>query len=136
MARFGVIRAPTGLPRLHRKIVMGRTKGWRMSAKGVHTSGPWKVYHAKLRSQLRGSPKIIEIQSDHGAPIVQWSGFDNSERLKKTHLANARLMAAAPDMLDVLRNIDAMFSRLQLTLEETAVFEALDAVIRKAEGRR
>jgi hypothetical protein len=105
-----------------------------MTAKGKHTSGPWKVYHAALRPQL-SNKKIIEIQSDHGNAIVQWSGFDNSERLQKTHLANAHLMAAAPDMLAVLRRIDACFSRLQCNHNETSVFKALDDAIAKAEGR-
>lgn len=66
----------------------------------MHTSGPWKVYHAKLRPQFSG--RIIEVQDDHGKPVVTWSGFDNYDRLKKTHLANARLIAAAPEMLNAL----------------------------------
>lgn len=106
-----------------------------MTAKGKHTPGPWKVYHAALRPQF-STDKIIEIQSDHGNAIVQWAGFDNCDRLKKTHLANACLMAAAPDMLAVLRRIDACFSRLQRDHNETAVFKALDEAIAKAEGRR
>ena len=72
-----------------------------MSAKGKPTSGPWKVYHELLRPQFRGN-KIIEIQDNDGNAIVKWSGFDDSNRLKKTHLANARLMAAAPTMLRAL----------------------------------
>ena len=69
--------------------------------KGKHTSGPWKVYHQELRKQFPGH-KIIEVQDDHGYAVVQWSGFDNSDRLKNVHLANARLIAAAPDLLAAL----------------------------------
>lgn len=105
-----------------------------MSAKGKHTSGPWKVYHAALRPQLSNT-KIIEIQSDHGDAIVQWAGFDNCERLKKTHLANARLMAAAPDMLGLLRRIAGTFSRLQATDEEAEIFKDIDAAIAKVGDR-
>lgn len=57
------------------------------------TPGPWKVYHALLRKQFPGN-RIIEIQDANGDAVVMWSGFDNSDRLKKTHLANARLIAA------------------------------------------
>lgn len=106
-----------------------------MSAKGEHTPGPWKVYNAALRPRF-SRDTIIEIQSDHGNAIVQWAGFDNCNRFKKTHLANARLMAAAPDMLSVLHQIDAVFGRLHSTNEERAIFKALDAAIKKAEGRK
>lgn len=75
-----------------------------MGKQAKPTSGPWKVYHALLRPQFPGS-KIIEIQDDHGDAIVTWSGFDNSDRLKKTHLANARMMASAPDLLAALRSL-------------------------------
>jgi hypothetical protein len=46
--------------------------------------------------------------------------------------ANARLIAAAPDMLSVLHRVDAIFSRLQATKEEAEFFIALDAAIAKA----
>ncbi|MGB7022333.1 MAG: hypothetical protein WBD73_00910 [Candidatus Acidiferrales bacterium] len=73
--------------------------------KGKHTSGPWKVYHQELRKQFPGH-KIIEVQDDHGNAVVQWSGFDNSDRLKKVHLANARLIAAAPDLLAAAQKLE------------------------------
>jgi hypothetical protein len=66
-----------------------------------HTSGPWKVYHALLRPQFPGH-KIIEVQDRDGQAVVQWAGFDNCDRREKTHLANAHLMAAAPDLLAAL----------------------------------
>ena len=70
-------------------------------SKGKHTPGPWKVYHALLRPQFPGE-KIIEVQDADGNAVVKWTGFDDSGRLKKTHLANARLMAGAPDLLTAL----------------------------------
>lgn len=105
-----------------------------MSKLAAHTSGPWKVYHALLRQQFPGN-KIIEIQDDHGHAVVQWAGFDNSDRLKKTHLANARLIAAAPDMLQALRAADEVISRLQLTKDEAAAIALIERAIAKAEGR-
>lgn len=106
-----------------------------MSAKGKHTPGPWKVYHAALRPQL-SRDRIIEIQSDHGNAIVQWSGFDNSDRLKKTHLANARLMAAAPDMLRAMKATKSILANFCESDENMKLYDEFCNAIAKAEGRR
>lgn len=60
--------------------------------KNKHTPGPWKVWTAR-RS------KDIEIQHNGKVPIVKWSGFDESFRKHSEHLANARLLAASPELL-------------------------------------
>jgi hypothetical protein len=75
-----------------------------MGKPAKHTPGPWKVYYALLRPQFPCA-RIIEVQDDHGNAVVQWAGFDNADRLKKTHLANARLMAGAPDLLSALTKL-------------------------------
>lgn len=107
-----------------------------MSAKGVHTSGPWKVYHELLRPQFPGR-KIIEIQTDHGHAVVQWSGFDNSDRLQKTHLANARLMAAAPDLYRAAqRALECLSASYSQPQDATAIIADLKAAIARVEGRR
>src|SRR4051812_459009 len=63
----------------------------------VHTKGSWHVYSAPLRP---GFPTpVIEIQDDNGEPIVKWTGFDGADQPKRTKLANARLMAASPELL-------------------------------------
>jgi len=105
------------------------------NAKGKHTSGPWKVYHALLRPQFSGH-KIIEIQSDHGEPIVTWAGFDNSDRLKKTHLANARLMAAAPTMLRMMKAAKPILANFCESDENRKLYDEFCNAIAKAEGRR
>lgn len=106
-----------------------------MSAKGTHTSGPWTVYHAPLRPQFPGN-KIIEIQDDHGHAVVQWAGFDNSERLKKTHLANARLMAAAPTMLKMMKAARPILANFCESDETIKIYDDFCDAIAKAEGRR
>src|SRR5260221_9846066 len=105
-----------------------------MTVKGKHTPGPWKVYHAALRPQF-SSNKIIEIQSDHAKAIVQWMGFDDSDRSKKTHLANAQLMAAAPDMLAALKAVAPIVAREGDGEAEQAAYDALCVAIAKAEGK-
>jgi hypothetical protein len=61
-----------------------------------HTPGPWKMYSGKLRPKF--PTPIIEVQTVDGTPVVPWPGFDDSDRSKREHLANARLIAAAPEM--------------------------------------
>lgn len=105
-----------------------------MSAKGKHTSGPWKVYHALLRPQFPGD-KIIEIQSDHGEAIVTWAGFDNADRLKKTHLANAHLIAAAPTMLKMMKATRSILANFCESDENMKLYDDFCNAIAKAEGR-
>lgn len=106
-----------------------------MSAKGTHTPGPWRVYHALLRPQFPGN-KIIEIQDDHGRAIVQWVGFDNSDRLKQTHLANAHLMAAAPTMLKMMKAVRPILANFAENDENLKLYDDFCRVIAKAERRR
>jgi hypothetical protein len=70
-----------------------------------HTPGPWKVYHQELRKQFPGH-KIIEVQTREGQAVIPWGGFDSCDMTKKQKLANARLIAKAPDMLILLRCIE------------------------------
>lgn len=66
-----------------------------------HTQGPWKVLHAKLRPQF---PVLItEVQDAAGNAVVAWAGFDGVPQKKDEMLANASLIAAAPDLLEVSR---------------------------------
>lgn len=106
-----------------------------MAAKGNHTSGPWKVYHAALRRQFSGN-KIIEVQSDHGEAVVAWAGFDNSDRLKKTHLANARLIAAAPTMLQMMKAARPILANFCESDDAMKLYDDFCDAIAKAEGRR
>jgi hypothetical protein len=63
-----------------------------------HTPGPWRHYHGKLRPQF---PNLIhEIVDKNGEAIVKWGGFDGVDLPKKQIAANARLMAAAPELLE------------------------------------
>ncbi|MGD0420567.1 MAG: hypothetical protein ABSA68_13475 [Xanthobacteraceae bacterium] len=106
-----------------------------MSAKGKHTSGPWKVYHALLRPQFPGK-KIIEVQDDHGNAVVKWSGFDDSDRLKKTHLANAHLIAAAPMMLRAMKATQSIIADFADSDEDIKLYDEFCDAIAKAEHRQ
>jgi len=64
--------------------------------KNKHTPGPWKVWASK-------QSKDIEIQHNGKVPIVKWAGFDESFREHGEHLANAKLMAGSPELLDACK---------------------------------
>lgn len=106
-----------------------------MGKKGTPTPGPWHVYHAPLRPPPFNS-MIIEVQDADGASIVQWSGFDNSDRLKKTHLANAKLMAAAPTMLRMMKAARSILANFAEGDENLKLYEDFCDAIAKAEGRK
>ena len=89
-----------------------------------HTPGPWTF-------RLNGGDFVIETQP-HGedvAVIHSTFGGTNDDN------ANARLIAAAPDMLAALRAVQMWSWELPLLLREHQRMQAVDAPIAKAEGR-
>ena len=101
------------------------------------TPGPWKVQALHVEGQeiiLRthgemtiGAPEAYAVAS---VPLrhVSING----------QLANARLIAAAPDMLEALKGVLASFHESVTTAESLTEFPALQAVaqaIAQAEGR-
>ena len=62
----------------------------------LHTEGPWRVFDAFTNIEIvTDRPTAYETES-----LVQFKGQRNAK-------ANARLMAAAPDLLDALRDVVA-----------------------------
>lgn len=70
--------------------------------KNQHTPGPWKTYT---------SGKVVEVQASDGKPVISRSGFDESNTPLKVHEANARLIAAAPELLAMCRRLYAWVGR-------------------------
>ncbi len=72
------------------------------------TPGPWKHYRNKLRPNFGGV--INEVQSaERKVPVIQWSGFDNSNKAEAKHAANARFIALA-NPTTILSLLDALAS--------------------------
>lgn len=64
----------------------------------MHTPGPWSVFH-------RHGTIAIDIGAEATGTrpnIVDWPGFDANDLDQKTNLANARLIASAPALLEAL----------------------------------
>jgi len=92
-----------------------------------HTKGPWKVYFTK------DGGKIIGIGDAEGAGVTDphfglWSSGEEQE-------ANARLIAAAPDLLEACKAaLSVIKANFPTEQSEFMALEKLDAAIAKAEG--
>jgi hypothetical protein len=63
-----------------------------------HTPGPWE-----LSNDHKPSPYVIrQVGRFGGLASVKFHGFNKTERAREEQAANARLIAAAPDLLDAL----------------------------------
>jgi len=64
-----------------------------------HTPGPWHVGPSKLRGS--NSPNGAQITTDDGFVVVSMP--QKADRSLDTKMADARLIAAAPDLLSALK---------------------------------
>ncbi len=104
-----------------------------------HTPGPWRVQNGYLtiyalthgdHGTTRAIAKAVHSDHEHGPAV----SFDEAE-------ANARLISAAPDLLEAARKarsaIDALMGDTDLDGDESQEFlamQALSAAIAKAEA--
>jgi hypothetical protein len=77
-----------------------------------HTPGPWKVINPATRKNINNTPQIIAMKG-----MVPLASIPNASRvvanlhngpfakIREEINANARLIAAAPDLLDALKKI-------------------------------
>lgn len=108
----------------------------------THTPGPWRTY-----PNAEGLNLEIETANDFPpAEIarVHWmADGKNNEALKQESLANARLIAAAPELLEALKEstnaIDALVKYLGKVVNEDTSFvitlNKCKRAISKAEGK-
>jgi hypothetical protein len=93
----------------------------------MHTPGPWIASEA-------GPDSLAEIRSASSTtPVVNWQGFDDCFREDDEHNANARLIAAAPDLLAACKV--ALEYLAPVCISSQAIPNMLRAAIAKAEGR-
>jgi hypothetical protein len=92
-----------------------------------HTPGPWKVGI--------GSVRTVDVDENDFYQCVCETPF-KTEINHPTWEANARLIAMAPEMLDLLKRMDLRLSdRKKLSTETKHLFFEMKNVIAKAEGR-
>lgn len=90
-----------------------------------HTPGPWKVKFKKdcdwqIRSADGYSILAIPHDEEYGRPSED--------------SANANLIAAAPEMFEVLETMRAYFDHRNLTPPDKAAIQTMDMIIKKARG--
>jgi hypothetical protein len=88
-----------------------------------HTPGPWK------EAMWSGRVAIIHDHTDDGTFDVVVACNDQAPTL-----ADARLIAAAPDLLAALKACEPFCKGHQETPEKAARYAAVRAAIQKAEG--
>jgi hypothetical protein len=71
----------------------------------VHTNGPWEADATHCRTAINSKATANSLRK-HVA-MVNLTKNPEYEITKQEHEANARLIAAAPEMLEVLRWLDA-----------------------------
>ena len=95
-------------------------------SKDKHTPGPWH-YGGHTNIYAYYQRELLHSRVVACVPAAEVDGG------KKERQANARLIAAAPDLLDALNRVMQEWNeRKHLTL---ATRQAIDAAISKAEGR-
>lgn len=116
--------------------------GDRTPAVGAHTPGPW----SQSRREQPDGMFITQVYDADGGTIADlaWHAVKIGDGVATDHDANARLIAAAPDMLTALKMLDEVldfsdqdggFQMIEdVSVLVPAMKEAL-AAIAKAEGR-
>lgn len=94
-----------------------------------HTAGPWEV--SLENGELPEGYATINGQGwwQLAGVVVEVGGQKNEEGF-----ANARLIAAAPELLEALRSLHAAMACYDGTPEETLALDAAYAAIAKATG--
>ena len=92
-----------------------------------HTPGPW---HYSPDVSLHNTALV------YGADkyLVADAGRIH-RRQPEEQIANAKLIAAAPDLLDALRDMTEFYAQVTASPDEDSVLAAARAAIAKAEGR-
>lgn len=86
-----------------------------------HTPGPWR----QTGVNVRADDALICFATNHWA---------NDETPESERLANARLIASAPEMLDALEGIVEWWLESGNVGDDSPLFENARAIISKAKG--
>jgi len=101
-----------------------------------HTKGPWKVdERVGCIAIYPADEKYNCLDMPHHNFVAYWHGYMDEEKTWQLHekdLANARLIAAAPELLEALK--DARQQLIALC-SENDVPDSVNLAIAKAEGK-
>jgi hypothetical protein len=108
--------------------------------KPMATPGPWHLHAHKPPGTL-GTIQVSD-SPDHTnkSAVVHWSGFDSGDKPFEVKLANARLIAAAPNLLAACKDLCEWLGAFrdreeQLGNLDMQLVDVARAAIAAAEGR-
>lgn len=96
-----------------------------------HTPGPWKIAG---ESNTVHEAFIIESESRTICWTADSLGEDDDEFTSDEDLANARLIASAPELLDSLKDLENILSCKPYDRDEQKLLVIARAAIAKAKG--
>lgn len=99
-----------------------------VASESRHTPGPW---------HLSPDGYSILCGDEHDPEIIAWTDVNDVMMIQdnRTVEANARLIAAAPELLEALKAITDMGEAIHATQTLRAAYHHAKDVIAKAEGR-
>jgi len=104
-----------------------------------HTPGPWRVSHGKACGGGEYLNVIVPPIGPAMPPRAKFFEMPYGNTATETDLANANLIAAAPDMLEALEGILNSFHesvKTTASLDEFPALKAVQAAINKAKGNQ
>lgn len=101
-----------------------------------HTPGPWEFIDATKVAGMKFSPKCVIKAGQKQIADFSWNDKSPWFPTKDESQANARLIAAAPDLLKALKDMLSEFDTDEFGSEgQMRTCAKAEAVIAKAEGR-
>jgi len=93
------------------------------------TPGPWFLH---VSDSIQVSDKQFHTNK---SAIVHWMGFDSSDKPRDVKIANARLIASAPDLLAACKNAREVFIKNSSEIGEwDYIIQSLTEAVAKAEA--
>lgn len=107
----------------------GERRQYEGAEQGAHTPGPWKAIITK------DGRKLVGVGQENGEGVTD-CGFGIWAWGEPEAIANARLIAAAPDMLEALYTAKACLERLDETEKSKTAYGDICAAIAMATASR
>jgi len=104
-------------------------------ANDKHTPGPWTCHCGMV---YKDGPSVYPKGDEWGIPIARMDREPGNGTFPVERDANARLIAAAPDLLKELRGLAVYLQHLESCVPKAGVTEQLNSCLKaiaKAEGK-
>lgn len=95
----------------------------------AHTPGPWYFQHIEWGDEVSDDWTVCEDLGDGtGRHVAHVAHINQGERQPLVELANARLIAAAPDLLKACRNACTRFAFSDNEIDQIVVRKLKEAI--------